>query len=141
MNGNTGVEVTNRTELPIVTEDDVVVVRRRVRDLAPARGLNSFATAAITTAASELARNVITHARGGVVAIEEVADGSRLGLRLTFRDDGGGIDDVDRVIAGGYSTARSLGLGISGSRRLVDEFDLQTSPRGTVVTVVKWARF
>lgn len=130
------------TELPIRCEDDVVVVRRRVRDLSHRRGLDSFATAAITTAASELARNVLTHALRGLAVIEEVELGERRGLRLEFRDEGPGIPDLDRALSGGHSTARSLGLGLSGSRRLVDEFAIDTAPgRGTVVRVVKWARF
>jgi serine/threonine-protein kinase RsbT len=135
-------EVQSRAELPIVTEDDVVTVRRRVRDLAHARGLDSFATAAITTAASELARNVLRHARRGVATLEEIVNGGRRGLRLEFRDEGPGITDLERALAGGNSTVRSLGLGLSGSRRLVDEFKIVSVPgAGTTVTVVKWARF
>jgi serine/threonine-protein kinase RsbT len=123
-------------------EDDIVVVRRRVRALAQERGFDAFAVAAITTAASELARNVWTHARKGQAEIEVLLDGARAGLRLRFSDEGPGIVALERALAGGYSTARSLGLGLSGSRRLVDEFDVQTAPgKGTTVTVVKWARF
>ncbi|HTJ47210.1 MAG TPA: ATP-binding protein [Kofleriaceae bacterium] len=132
----------SRHELAIEREDDVVIVRRKVRTLAHDRGLDSFATAGITTAASELARNVFAHARRGSAAIEELTDGPRNGLRLTFRDDGPGIADLERALAGGYSTARSLGLGLSGSRRLVDEFQIESVVgRGTVVVVTKWTRF
>jgi serine/threonine-protein kinase RsbT len=138
--------VLSRTELPVGSDDDVVVIRRRVRELAHRSRLDSFATAAITTAASELARNVVVHAGRGTVALEEVQDrGSdepRGGLRLEFRDEGPGISDLDRALAGGQSTVRSLGLGLSGSKRLVDEFHIDTAPgRGTVVIVIKWARF
>jgi serine/threonine-protein kinase RsbT len=127
----------------IEREDDVVTVRRHVRTLAQQRGFDSFAAAAVTTAASELARNVWTHARAGEVLIEEVQnEAQRIGLRMTFRDQGPGIRDVARVLAGGYSTVRSLGLGVSGSKRLVDEFVLDSVVgQGTTVTVVKWARF
>jgi serine/threonine-protein kinase RsbT len=136
------VEVVSRDELPIATENDVVTVRRKVRALAHERSLDSFATAGITTAASELARNVLVHGRGGVAVIEAVADGSRTGIRLELRDRGPGIADLERALAGGFSTARSLGLGLSGSRRLVDEFAIDTAVgRGTVVTVIKWKRF
>jgi serine/threonine-protein kinase RsbT len=129
-------------QLPIVREDDIVVVRRRARTLAQERGFDAFAVAAITTAASELARNAWTHGKGGHATIEVVADGERAGLRMRFEDEGPGIANLDRALAGGYSTAKSLGLGLSGSRRLVDEFDIQTKPGdGTVVTVTKWARF
>jgi serine/threonine-protein kinase RsbT len=135
-------QVMAREIIPITTEDDVVTVRRKVRALAMARGFNAFATAAITTAASELARNIFTHARGGTAFVEELTEGTRAGIRLEFRDEGPGIADLDRALAGGYSTAKSLGLGLSGSRRLVDDFRIETAVgKGTIVTVVKWARF
>ena len=135
--------VLSRCELRIEREDDIVAVRRKVRALAQERGFDSFASAALTTAASELARNVWTHARAGLAVIEELMnDDARIGLRMVFSDRGPGIQDVARVLAGGYSTVRSLGLGVSGSRRLVDEFALEsTVGQGTTVTVVKWARF
>lgn len=130
------------SELPIGTEGDVSAFRRRARDLATASGFDAFATAAITTAASELARNAITHARGGRGTIEVVSDGLRTGLKLVVHDDGPGIADLDRALRGGYSTAKSLGLGLSGSKRLVDDFAVETAVgRGTTVTVVKWKRF
>jgi serine/threonine-protein kinase RsbT len=136
------VQVTSSSELPIVKEDDLVVVRRRIRELAQRNGLDSFATVAITTAASELARNVLVHARRGSALIEEVESNLRKGLRLAFRDQGPGIPDVERVLVGGFSTAKSLGLGLSGSKRLVDEFQIDSAVgRWTTVTVTKWARF
>ena len=129
-------------ELALVGEDDIIAVRRRVRDLVEARRFDTFASAAITTAASELARNVIVHGGGGKARIEEVTDGVRAGIRIAFSDAGPGIPDVERVLSGGYSTARSMGLGLSGSRRLVDDFELVTEVgRGTTVTVTKWKRF
>jgi serine/threonine-protein kinase RsbT len=133
--------VSTRT-MKIACEDDVVLVRRAARDLAHARGFDAFATAAVTTAASELARNCWTHAGGGTALIEEVMEGERPGLRMRFEDRGPGIADLDRALAGGNSTVRSLGLGLAGSRRLVDDFDIKTAVgTGTTVTVVKWARF
>jgi serine/threonine-protein kinase RsbT len=123
-------------------EGDIATVRRRVREVAQALGFDAFATAAITTAASELARNVWTHAHGGESVVERVQDGDRRGVRLLFRDRGPGISDLPRVLAGGYSTARSLGLGLSGSRRLVDEFHIESAPgEGTLVQVTKWSRY
>ena len=134
--------VLSTRRLKIDCEDDVVIVRRMARDLAHARGFDPFATAAVTTAASELARNVWTHAHGGSAVIEEVMKGERPGVRMCFEDQGPGIADLQRALAGGNSTARSLGLGLAGSRRLVDEFDIKTAVgAGTTVTVVKWARF
>jgi len=135
-------EVLTRHELPIKTEDDVVVVRRKVKQLAQQRGFDAFATAGVTTAASELTRNVWMHAHGGTALIEEISSEGRIGLRIEFRDEGPGIADVSRVLAGGYSTARSLGLGLSGSRRLVDGLEIETVVgRGTTVRMVKWTRF
>jgi serine/threonine-protein kinase RsbT len=129
-------------KLKIDSEDDVVVVRRKVRALAMERGFDSFSSAALTTATSELTRNVWVHARGGFAVIEEVSEGERLGLRVRFEDRGPGIPSIERVLAGGYSTAKSLGLGVSGSRRLVDEFSIDsTMGEGTVVTFTKWKRF
>jgi serine/threonine-protein kinase RsbT len=135
-------QVLSRAELKVDCEDDVVIVRRRVKALAQERGFDPFATAAVTTAASELARNVLVHARAGTATIEEISDGKRAGVRLSLRDQGPGIADLERALAGGYSTARSLGLGLSGSRRLVDDFKIESKPgAGTTVTVVKWARY
>ena len=119
---------TTRREMLIASEDDVILVRKAVRALAESQGFDTFATAALTTATSELTRNVWVYARKGQVVIEEVVDVERTGIRVTFRDEGPGIADIPRVMAGGYSTARSMGLGLSGSRRLVDAFDLQSEP-------------
>jgi serine/threonine-protein kinase RsbT len=136
------VQVTSSAELPIAKEDDLVTVRRRVRELAKRTGLDSFATVAITTAVSELARNVLVHAKHGSAMIEEIEANTRRGLRVAFRDQGPGIPDVSRALVSGFSTAKSLGLGLSGSKRLVDEFHIDSEVgRGTIVTVTKWARF
>ena len=136
------VQVSATHQMRIDSEDDIIAVRRRVRDIAELRKFDSFATAAITTATSELARNALVHGGKGVACIEEVSDGHRLGIRIVFADQGPGIADIPRVLAGGYTTSRSMGLGLSGSKRLVDEFDLQSTPgAGTKVTVTKWKRF
>lgn len=135
-------EVVSSQDMRIGTEDDVVLARRAAREIAQARGFDVFAAAALTTATSELARNALVHAGGGVATIEEVRDGERRGVRVTVRDQGPGIADLSRALAGGFSTVRSLGLGLSGSKRLVDDFSLDTKPgAGTVVVIVKWARF
>lgn len=134
--------VLSHQELEIACEEDISVVRRRVRELARKRGFNAFATAAITTATSELSRNVWVHAHRGKATIEEIEDErERTGLRVAFDDEGPGIADLERALSGGFSTARSLGLGLSGSRRLVDEFQIETvMGRGTQIEVVKWKR-
>lgn len=142
MQGSALCQVIRRIELPIGQEEDIFHMRRRARDLAKERGFDSFAVAALTTACSELGRNVWVHGGGGGAAIEELEDGGRFGIRVSFWDQGPGIADIERVLAGGYSTARSLGLGLSGARRLVDEFSLDsTVGEGTRITIVKWARF
>lgn len=129
-------------DLPIRRESDIAEVRRKTRAVAQERGFDTFALAALSTAASELARNAWIHGGGGAAVLEELSDGHRAGVRLTFRDSGPGIGDIDRALAGGFSTVRSLGLGLSGTRRLVDEFALDSGPgRGTVVTITKWTRF
>ena len=136
------IQVSAIHEMHIDCEDDIIKVRRRVRDIAELRKFDSFATAAITTATSELARNALLHGGKGTARIEEVSDGFRLGLRVIFEDTGPGIADIARALAGGYTTARSMGLGLSGSRRLVDDFELESAPDvGTKVTVTKWKRF
>lgn len=135
-------EVLATHAMRLATEDDVLSVRRLVREIAQARKFDTFAVAAITTATSELARNVIVHGKGGNATIEEVSDGLRAGIRIAFHDTGPGIEDIPRVMSGGYSTARSMGLGLSGSKRLVDAFDLFSKVgEGTRVTVTKWKRF
>lgn len=136
------VEILATHALKLECEDDIIAVRRRVKEIAELRKFDTFAVAAITTAASELARNVIVHGRGGSASIEEVSDGLRAGIRIAFVDEGPGIPDVARVMSGGYSTARSMGLGLSGSKRLVDAFELDSRVgEGTRVTVTKWKRF
>src|SRR5678816_3542370 len=130
--------VLSSENLTVASEDDVVLARRKVRLLADTLGFDQFSVAAIATTTSELARNICVHAEKGTVLVEQIERGSRTGIRAVFRDEGPGIADIDRVLAGGYSTAKSLGLGVSGSRRLVDEFSIETVVgRGTVITVVK----
>lgn len=136
------IQVLESITLPIRHESDIIEVRRKARAIAQSKGFDAFATTALTTATSELARNTWVHGGGGEALIEEVSEGVRTGIRVTFRDEGPGIPDVDRVLLGGYSTARSLGLGLSGTKRLVDDFELDTTPgRGTKVVIIKWTRY
>ncbi|GIH98579.1 anti-sigma regulatory factor [Planobispora takensis] len=127
--------------LPINSNGDVVLVRQQVRAVAIQAGLSLVDQTKVVTAASELARNALVYAGGGQVKIEVVRNGVRSGLRLTFSDDGPGIPDIEQALTDGWTTGGGLGLGLSGSRRLVDEFDLQSAPgEGTLVTVTKWSR-
>lgn len=120
-------------------ESDVGATRQRVRVLAVELGFSLIDQTKLVTATSELARNTVVYGEGGQVRIEEVFEGGRTGLRLTFEDSGPGIADVEQALRDGFTTGVGLGLGLGGSRRLMDEFVLQSAPgEGTRVTVVKW---
>jgi serine/threonine-protein kinase RsbT len=127
-------------QLEIVSDADVVRVRQAVRTLALKAALSIVDQTKIVTAASELARNTLIHGGGGFARLELVRERERTGVRAAFVDAGPGIANVELAMSGGNSTAGGLGLGLSGSRRLVDAFDLQTAAGGTRVTVTKWKR-
>ncbi|MGI5321099.1 ATP-binding protein [Actinomadura nitritigenes] len=133
---------TSGEEAPLRSNDDVVRVRQLVRVAASAAGMSLVDQTKIVTAASELARNTLVYGGGGAVRIERVTSpGGRAGIRITFRDEGPGIADVDLALTDGWTSGNGLGLGLSGARKLADEFELDTEAgRGTTVTVVKWAR-
>lgn len=125
----------------IESDADVVRVRQAARQLAQRAALSIVDQTKIVTAVSELARNTLIHGGGGVAHLEIVQNEKRTGVRASFVDEGPGIADVKAALSGGFTTGGGLGLGLSGSRRLVDVFDLDTVPgRGTRVTVTKWAR-
>jgi serine/threonine-protein kinase RsbT len=126
--------------MDIVSDADVVRVRQAVRVFALKAALSIVDQTKIVTAASELARNTLVHGGGGFAQLELVHERGRAGVRATFTDFGPGIANVERAMSGGVSTAGGLGLGLSGSRRLVDVFDLETAAGGTRVTVTKWKR-
>jgi serine/threonine-protein kinase RsbT len=129
-------------ELPIRTGDDVVRVRQQVRALAAKGGLSLVDQTKVVTAASELARNALVHGGGGLARVEMVTSAlGKNGIRIGFSDEGPGIADVDLALTDGWSSGAGLGLGLSGARRLVDEFELTSKPgSGTSVVVVKWSR-
>ncbi|HEY9179507.1 MAG TPA: ATP-binding protein [Candidatus Baltobacteraceae bacterium] len=128
-------------DFEIRSDADVVKVRQAARQLAQKAGLSIVDQTKIVTAVSELARNTLIHGGGGAAQVEIVQHEKRIGVRALFTDEGPGISDVKRALSGGFTTGGGLGLGLSGSRRLVDVFDLDTAPeRGTRVTVTKWAR-
>lgn len=125
----------------IRNDSDLVRVRQVVRASAVAAGLSLVDQTKAVTAASELARNALVHGGGGSVVVEAVSDGRREGMRAVFVDAGPGIADLESALCEGYSTAGGLGLGLPGSRRLVDDFVLRSEPgAGTRVEVVKWRR-
>jgi serine/threonine-protein kinase RsbT len=129
-------------ELPIRTGDDVVRVRQQVRALAAKGGLSLVDQTKVVTAASELARNALVHGGGGLARVEMVTSAlGKNGIRIGFSDEGPGIADLDLALTDGWSSGAGLGLGLSGARRLVDEFELTSKPGGgTSVVVVKWSR-
>jgi serine/threonine-protein kinase RsbT len=127
------------TTVPVNADIDIVTARQKGRELARDLGFTSTDLALIATAISELARNIILYANTGEIVLSVVENGSRRGLKVVARDDGPGIPDIERALEEGFSTSRSLGLGLSGVRRLMDEFDIVSEVgSGTTVTVKKW---
>lgn len=136
MTTSTGVE-----ELPIRSGDDVVRVRQLVRARAQEVRLSLVDQTKLVTAASELARNTLVHGGAGTATVETLSRDGRSGIRAVFADEGPGIPDVDQALTPGWTSGSGLGLGLSGARKLVDEFAIDTVVgRGTTVTVVKWTR-
>jgi serine/threonine-protein kinase RsbT len=124
---------------PLTAPEHIVIVRQKVRQRAVELGFSLVEQTKIVTAASELARNTLLHGGGGRAIIDVVSNGARRGLRLTFEDEGAGIADLELAMKDGYSTAGGLGLGLSGARRLSNEFDVQSAPgKGTRVVIARW---
>ena len=124
--------------VPVKIEPDVVTVRRRVREISAQLGFSLVDQTKVVTAASELARNTIIHGGGGKLQLEAL-NGPRVGLRLVFEDSGPGIPDIDLALRDGFTTGSGLGLGLGGSKRLVNEFDILSRPgEGTRVTITRW---
>ncbi len=126
-------------QLPLERDEHIVIVRQTVRQRAVELGFSLVDQTKIVTAASELARNTIQHGGGGTARIETVNDGLRRGLRLTFEDRGPGIADIALAMKDGYTTAGGLGLGLSGAKRLSNEFAITSAiGEGTRVTITRW---
>lgn len=131
--------ILNKEAMTITREVDVIPFRNRLKEYAVKIGMSLVNQTKIITAASELARNMLKYAGGGVAVIEVVSKGRENGIKLTFSDKGPGIPDVKLAMKDGFSTGKSLGLGLPGTRRLVSEFDIQSEVgKGTTVTVTKW---
>lgn len=131
--------VTLDETMPVRSSEDVVKVRQAARAWAVEMKFGLVGQTKLITAASELARNVVDYGGGGTVRLEALADGTRRGLRLTFQDHGPGISDMDLALTDGYTTGGGMGLGLSGARRLVDEFEVESSPgEGTRVCITRW---
>lgn len=131
--------MTTTTTLSVRLESDILAARQHGREVAEHVGFTGSDLALIATAISEVARNIVVHAGGGTIMISELADGR--GIEIVARDDGPGIIDVDLAMQDGYSTVASLGLGLPGARRLMDEFTIESQDgHGTTVVMRKWIR-
>ena len=129
------------TEVAISSENDIVAARKAVRTLSTDLAFGLTDVTRIVTAASELARNVYVHAGSGVMRCQKVENAQRVGLELTFEDQGPGIPDIAMALQDGYTTSAGLGMGLPGSRRLMDEFTITSNiGQGTTVRVRKWRR-
>jgi serine/threonine-protein kinase RsbT len=123
----------------INSDQDIVTARQRGRALAIELGFSTGDATLIATSISELARNIVSYARKGEIILEVVHGSSKLGISITASDRGPGIWDIRQAMKDGFSTSGSLGLGLPGVRRLMDEFEISSEPgRGTIVTVKKW---
>lgn len=133
------VTVLNKDRMAVVREQDVVLFRNRVKEYATKIGMGLVNQTKLITAASELVRNMLRYANGGETLIEVVSQGRENGIRLTFTDKGPGIPNIEQAMKDGFSTGRSLGLGLPGTKRLVSEFDIKSIVgKGTTVTITKW---
>lgn len=131
--------VLNKDKMIIEKEQDVVPFRNRVKEYAVKIGMSLVNQTKLITAASELVRNMLKYAGGGVAIIEVISQGRDNGIRLIFQDQGPGIKDITQAMKDGFSTGKSLGLGLPGTKRLVSEFDIKSKEgEGTTVTVIKW---
>lgn len=131
----------NEARIAIGSGADIVTARLEGRQLAAEAGFNGSDLTVIATAISEVARNIVEYARNGEILLSIVHDGNKHGLRVVARDDGPGIPNIEQAMQDGFSTGRGLGLGLPGTRRLMDEFAIKSKVgEGTTVTATKWIR-
>lgn len=124
---------------PLKNSNDVVLARQKVRQWAIELHFTLVDQTKLVTAASELARNALLHGKGGRMVVEQIASGTKVGLKLIFEDNGPGIPDIEMALRDGFTTASGMGLGLGGSKRLVNEFSIDSAPgKGTKVTVIRW---
>jgi serine/threonine-protein kinase RsbT len=131
--------VLNREVMPLKSSSDVVMARQKVRQWAVDLKFSLVDQTKLVTAASELGRNALDHGKGGSMTMELVSNGSKSGLRLLFEDQGPGIPDIELALKDGFTSASGMGLGLGGSKRLVNEFSIESEVgKGTRVTVIRW---
>lgn len=129
----------NEDQMPIFKEHDVVFFRNRLKEYAVKIGMGLVNQTKLITAASELTRNMLKYAGGGTTVIEVVTEGIQKGIRITFKDEGPGIEDIAQAMQDGFSTGKSLGLGLPGAKRLVSDFVIDSEVgKGTTITILKW---
>lgn len=134
-------DVLKSESLPVRTPEDVVLVRTSVRKMAAELKFGIVDQTKVVTAASEIARNTLDYGRGGDLRMETLDNGLKRGLRLIFADRGPGISDIDQALSDGFTTGNGMGLGLGGTRRLMDEFEIVSRlNEGTIVTITKWSR-
>jgi serine/threonine-protein kinase RsbT len=133
--------VTEQARIPVARDGDVVNARQTGRELAARIGFRGTDLTLIATAISEVARNIVLYAGRGEIAVSVTEADGRCGIQVVARDDGPGIPDIELAMRDGYSTGKSLGLGLSGARRLMDQFEIVSEVGvGTTITMSKWAR-
>lgn len=131
--------VLKRDTQALKTSNDVVIARQKVRQWATELRFSLVDQTKLVTAASELARNALEHGKGGAMTMESIVQGAKAGLRLVFEDQGPGIPDLDLALKDGYTSGSGMGLGLGGSKRLVNEFSIETEVgKGTKITVIRW---
>ncbi|MDG0027227.1 anti-sigma regulatory factor [Trinickia sp. Y13] len=127
--------------VPIEREEDVVIARQKGRELGAEIGFSNTDRTIIALAISEIARNIISYARRGEIVMSRIDDGVRLGISIVAEDEGPGIPDIELAMRDGYSTAKSLGVGLPGTKRIMDEFALTSVVgKGTTVKMKRWLR-
>jgi serine/threonine-protein kinase RsbT len=139
--GSNRKDTTHELQIPVESDLDIVGARQAGRELAAELDFSPSDLTLIATAISELARNIILYAKSGQIILDLATNGEARGIVIVARDEGPGIPDIGRAVQDGYSTSRSLGLGLPGVRRLMDEFEIVSEVnQGTTVTVKKWKR-
>lgn len=128
-----------RDVMPLKNSNDIVMARQRVRQWATDLRFSLVDQTKLVTAASELARNTLDYGLGGHMTIETLSAGAKVGLRLTFEDQGPGIPDIEQALRDGFTSGNGMGLGLGGSKRLVNEFSIESEVgKGTRITVARW---